>query len=202
MDEELRHIERVLEAACADEFGPEPASGQRTIRLDAPHAGPNAGHLPPVPRPPAAARPAEQRLPISAAGGSLMSGLTWTALVLGTTALVCGVILLGWSVVTGRQELWAVGMPIALGGQVALLAGLVLQLDRLWHDSRKAAAKLDNVDEQLHELKSTATLLGTTHGPSANFYAHMAGGAGPQLLLSDLKSQLDLLALKLNREEG
>jgi hypothetical protein len=29
----------------------------------------------------------------------------------------------------------------------------------------------------------------------------MAGGASPQLLLADLKSQLDLLALRLGQEE-
>ncbi len=37
-------------------------------------------------------------------------------------------------------------MPVALCGQVALLVGLVLQLDRLRHDSHHAAAKLDDVD--------------------------------------------------------
>ena len=112
-------------------------------------------------------------------------------------AFVCGIVLLGWSFAASRQELWAIGTPIALAGQIALLIGLVLQLDRLWRDGRNAAAKLDTVDEQLHELKTTTTLLGTTHGPSATFYAHLADGAGPQLLLNDLKSQLDLLAIKL-----
>jgi hypothetical protein len=112
-------------------------------------------------------------------------------------AFVCGGVLLGWSLVTGRQELWSVGLPIALVGQVALLAGLILQLDRFWHDNRAAAAKLDTLDRRLDDLKTTTTMLGTTHGPSAAFYAHWAGGAGPQLLLTDLKSQLDLLAVKL-----
>ena len=121
---------------------------------------------------------------------------------LGTTSFVCGGILLGWSMATGRQELWTIGMPAALVGQVAILVGLVLQLDRLWHDNREAAAKLDNVGEQLHELKTSATLLSTAHGPSsALFYSHLAGGAGPRLLLNDLKGQIDLLALKMAQEE-
>jgi len=127
-----------------------------------------------------------------------MAGLVWTALSLGTMAFVCGGILLGWSLYTDRNELWDIGMPIALCGQVALLIGLVLQLDRLWHDSRQAADKLDDVDEQIHQLKATTTMLGTTRGPSASaFYSHLADGAGPELLLSDLKGQLDLLAVKL-----
>ena len=82
-----------------------------------------------------------------------------------------------------------------------MLVGLILQLDRLWNDNRTAASKLDEVDEQLRELKTTTGFLSTTHGPSsAAFYAHMADGASPQILLSDLKSQLDMLATKLGRE--
>ena len=91
---------------------------------------------------------------------------------------------------------------MALAGQIALLFGLVLQLDRVWHDNRVAAAKLDEVDEQLHELRATTTLLGISQGPAASvFYSHFAGGAGPQLLLTDLKSQLDLLAMKIAQDQ-
>ena len=101
----------------------------------------------------------------------------------------------------GRQELWNIGLPVALVGQIALLVGLVLQLDRLWRDSREAAAKLDNVDEQLHDLKAATTLLGTAQGPAATtFYSHFAGGASPQLLLTDLKSQIDLLAMRIAQD--
>jgi len=128
--------------------------------------------------------------------------LTWIALALGMTAFACGGMLLGWSLVAGRDELWTLGLPIALGGQIGLLVGLVLQLDRLWHDSRHAAAKLDDVDQQLHELRTATTLLGTSHtSPASAFYSHLSYGASPQLLLSDLKSQLDLLALRIAQRE-
>ncbi len=104
--------------------------------------------------------------------------------------------------ITGRPELWTIGLPVAIGGQIALLIGLILQLERLWHDSRHAADRLKAVDEQLHDLKTTTTLLGTGHAsPGGAFYAHMADGAGPHLLLTDLKGQLDLLALKIGNEE-
>jgi hypothetical protein len=92
-------------------------------------------------------------------------------------------------------------LPVALGGQIALLIGLLVKLDRLWHDNRRAAAKLDVVDEQLHELKTTTALLGTGQGSPTAFYSHLAGGANPQLLLTDLKSQLDLLAMKISVQE-
>jgi hypothetical protein len=113
---------------------------------------------------------------------------------------VCGGILMGWSVISNRPELWSVGLPMAAGGQIALLLGLVMQLDRLWHDSRQAASKLDHVDEQLHDLKANATMMHNDHAsPSGEFYTHLASGAGPHLLLTDLKSQIDLLAMKMDQ---
>ena len=195
-DEQLRHIERVLQTAKARGRQLEAAYRREAARYDLPHAGPHARHVPPTDKP-------GRRRKANPTGRGAVAGLcTWSALLLGTTSLVCGGILLGWSMATGRQELWTIGLPVALIGQVALLIGLVLQLDRLWHDNREAAAKLDNVDEQLHELKATTTLLGTSHGPASSvFYAHLAGGAGPQRLLTDLKSQIDLLAMKMSQEE-
>lgn len=128
--------------------------------------------------------------------------LAWIALSLGTTAFVCGGMLLGWSIITGREPLWTVGLPITLGGQIALLVGLVLQLDRLREEGRHAAAKLEEVDDQLHELKTATPMLGTSHNsPSRTFYSHLADDASPQVLLTDLKGQLDLLAVKLGQRE-
>ena len=132
-------------------------------------------------------------------GDRLMGLFVGTALSLGTMAFGCGLALLGWSAYSGSRELWTYGAPIVLAGQIALVLGLVVQLDRIWRDSRRAAAKLLTVDEQIHDLKTTTSLLGTTHGPSAAFYA-LAGGAWPDLLLNDLKSQLDLLAVKLAKQ--
>ena len=61
---------------------------------------------------------------------------------------------------TGQRNLWAVGTPIILAGQIVLILGLVLELDRIWRDNRWAAARLETVDEQLHDLKTATTLLG------------------------------------------
>jgi len=130
-----------------------------------------------------------------------VSFLTWTALSLGLMAFVCGGILLGYSIFSGREDIWNVGVPIALSGQIGILIGLGLQLDRLWHDNRQTFNKLDNVDDRLKDLQNTTSLIDTNNRtPGGAFYAHMAGGAGPQMLLNDLKSQLDLLALKISRE--
>jgi len=200
LDQQLQHIQQVL---GADKLGAnKPNSGhtgaaylQKAARLDPLHSGPAAWHpMHSTKSERAAKRKSTRPRPTTA-------GLVWAALSLGTMTFVCGGILLGWSIYADRSELWDLGMPIALCGQIALLIGLILQLDRLWHDSRQAADKLDDVDEQLHELKATTTMLGTTHGPSAGaFYTHLANGAGPELLLSDLKGQLDLLAVKLMQQ--
>ena len=125
----------------------------------------------------------------------------WFSVGLGTISLVCGGILVGWSLATGRHELWNIGLPLALAGQITLLAGLLLQIDRLWHDNRTTAERLDGVGQELHELQTNTALLTTDREPASSvFYSHLANGAGPRLLLSDLKSQLDLLAAKIADE--
>ncbi len=194
MDEQLRHIERVL---TANRLRGEPAAAgeQEVSRADWPQAGAPAWHVHP------ASRPARRPLPRKPARQGFVLGLLiGTALTLGPLAVVGGGALLGWSLWTGRQDLWAFAAPTAMGGQIVVLLGLVLQLNRLGRESRQAAGKLDRLDQDIHDLRTTTTLLGTTHGPSAAaFYAHLADGASPQILLSDLKSQLDILAVQLGR---
>lgn len=195
-EEKLRQIHRALQTGKAATADASPVCRPEASRFDPTHAHTPAWHA-------AADRPADKKRKADAGNQNTLQGaITWLALSLGTTSFVCGGILLGWSLATGRQELWNIGLPAALVGQIALLIGLVLQLDRLWRDNREAVAKLDDVDEQLHDLKTTTTLLGTSQAPAAStFYSHFAGGAGPQLLLTDLKSQLDLLAMKIAQSE-
>lgn len=125
------------------------------------------------------------------------SVIAWMVCWLGLAACACGVGLLVWSWIDGRPELWSLGMPIALGGQFGLLCGLVMQLDRIWYDNSQTVEKLGRVDQRLHELKQT-TLLHAPTNPTGAFYSHLAQGASPQLLLADLKGQLDLLAVRLS----
>lgn len=196
LEEQLRHIQRVLAIDSSHDMASGASDRRERIRPDSPHAGMPQWHLP-------AARESRSRR-AGRAGQTVpwLPALIWLALSLGLMAFVCGGVLLGWSIVTGRQDLWTVGMPIALAGQVALLVGFILQLDRLWRDNRDNAAKLDHVDKRLHHLKTT-TRLPSSRGSSAagGFYSHTAGATDPQLLLADLKSQLDLLATRLNEGE-
>ncbi len=128
-----------------------------------------------------------------------MRAVTWSTLLLGVTTLACGGFLMVWSMISDRPALWLTGTPIAIAGTISLFIALVVQIDRLMHDNRNTAAKLDIVDNRLGKLTAAATHLGNhTHSPSDAFYSHLAGGANPQLLLSDLKSQLDLLTEKID----
>jgi hypothetical protein len=122
---------------------------------------------------------------------------------IGLMGFCCGGVLLGWSFLAGRADLWNLGIPIAVGGQIALLIGLVLQLERIWQNNRYAVEKLDEVDERLADMHHSQALLQVNHGSAAQaFYAHMADGANPSMLLADLKGQLDLLAVKLSERRG
>ncbi len=186
LDEQLRHVERLL----AGRTKPAP---QRQLRVDAAHTS----------NPPRAPARSPRKPKPAAAPQGTGSSFLWPLLAIGMMAFVCGGVLVGWSLVSGRAELWDFGLPTALLGQLALLTGLILQLERMGSDSRDTASKLEHVDDQLNDLKSAATLLGTSQSTAgSSFYAHLAGGAGPQLLLADLKSQLDLLAVKIGRDDA
>lgn len=200
IDEELRHIRSVLGRGSVPKKDFDEPAAQPKYRLD-------AGHDTPAPHGKRARRSTLRtsrrtgRLTSSdrerASGDHSLAALAWTTMLLGTTGFVSGLALMGWSISAERPDLWSFGTPIILAGQIVLIFGLVLQLDRIWRDRRRHAAKLETVDEQLHAPQATTTLLDAGQGPSGAFYSHWVGGAGPEVLLSDLKSQLDLLAEKL-----
>ncbi|MGA2257807.1 MAG: hypothetical protein ABSG53_24355 [Thermoguttaceae bacterium] len=198
IDEQLRHVRRVLGPVAIPRGESDKPVTEPTFRLD-------AGHDAPAPHMKQARGPRKKKEQVAAPskrapGDRTLAALAWMTLSLGTAGFACGLALMVWSMNTGRQDLWTIGTPIVFAGQIALVMGLILQLDRVWRDSRWAATKMEAVDEQLQDLKTATTLLSTTHGPSSAFYTHWAGGAGPEILLSDLKSQLDLLAVKLSKQ--
>ena len=79
-----------------------------------------------------------------------------------------------------------------------LLVGMMLQVERIWRNSRQASERLRQVDSQLDDLQQTTAALENTHDATSQaFYTHMAEDANPHLLLADLKGQLDMLAVKI-----
>jgi hypothetical protein len=125
----------------------------------------------------------------------------WMTVSVGLTVFACGAVILGWSLAAKRDDLWPIGMPLALIGQAGLILGLVWQLNGLWSSSRHTAEALNELDGELKNVRQATTLLSTSHSSGAqSFYLHLAEGASPQLLLADLKGQMDLLAQQMARQ--
>lgn len=125
--------------------------------------------------------------------------LAWLTVTLGTLTLAAGVSLVGWSLSATELHYWNLGLGLALGGQGTLILGLVLVVSRLWRHSRFAACKLQDVQTHLSQLQQTAEILTTmrSNGGAPAFYAELARGASPHVLLTNLKGQLDQLATRV-----
>ncbi|MGA2621440.1 MAG: hypothetical protein ABSF26_27775 [Thermoguttaceae bacterium] len=182
LDEELKHLGRLLGRTMDHDAAEQAASGPQRMRVDA------AGRVPPpwhrrkgrlkrqARSTPGILRAAGRRRgsvplgvsgPQPARGSRLLAAITWIALSLGTMAFACGGALLAWSIIADRPELRPLATPVALAGQIAAVIGLILQLDRLWRDNRNAAGRLEAVDQQLHELKTSAALGKRLDSPAA-----------------------------------
>lgn len=124
--------------------------------------------------------------------------LVWLVLSLSFMAFAGGGVLLGWSVLFERGDLWSWGLVSALGGQAGLLLGLVLFLERLWREGRRATSQISEVDQRLGHLQQSALAQPTSPSGASPFsYAHRAHAPSPQLLVTDLRHQLDALARQL-----
>lgn len=124
--------------------------------------------------------------------------VAWLVVAGGFCILSAGVSIIGWSLYLQQMQYWNLGIGLSLGGQGALILGLVLVVSRLWRNSRYAVNRLHEVHTRLTQLQHTAdALTATRNGGAPAFYAELARGASPQMLLSNLKGQLDQLAAKL-----
>ncbi|MCH2124383.1 MAG: hypothetical protein MK165_06300 [Pirellulaceae bacterium] len=126
----------------------------------------------------------------------------WSVLSVGAMVFTCGGVLLGLSLFHQRPELWDLGIPFVIGGQAALLLGFIMQLEGIWRSHQDTSKTLDELDNKLDELQQTTIQLSTQQSDSSkSFYAHMAEGASPELLLADVKGQLDMLAIRLGNQK-
>lgn len=135
--------------------------------------------------------------PISVSRRSESSQLfAWLVVVCGLLTLTAGISTIAWSLVTEQMMYWNLALGLTLGGQGALILGLVLVVTRLWRNSRFASGKLLEVHTRLAQLQTTADTLATMRsgGSAPAFYADLVRGASPQVMLANLKGQLDQLA--------
>jgi hypothetical protein len=139
-------------------------------------------------------RPLPSRRP---EGGQFMA---WVTAFCGAGVLGAGLGTVSWSLSSGRTDAWNLALGLTLMGQGLLIFGLVLIAARLWRNSRYASTKLIEVHTQLGRLQHTADALTTMRSGAPAFYADLVRGASPQMLLSNLKGQLDQLATRLGGE--
>jgi hypothetical protein len=133
---------------------------------------------------------------------NLLASLSWFALSIGTTTFACGAALVGFSLYYDRADLWDSGLPIALIGQIALLLGVALRIERLGRANDQAAGELLRVERQLDEYHRHSRPHPTMPAGAHRFYDQLADGASPHILLADLKSQLDALSTHLTHPAG
>ena len=185
LEADLRGVERLVSSLKSSSN-----LAKQPLAIDAPHDSSPGWHTARHSSPAIADRPAAAESPKNLAA--------WTILSISLAVFACGAVLLTWSLIAKRSDLWPIGMPLALIGQAGLILGLILQLDGLWQTSRHTAAALSELDDELKNVRQATTLLSTTRSSGAQtFYAHLAEGASPQMLLADLKGQLDVVAQEM-----
>lgn len=187
LDEDLRSAELMVKL-----FADQPDDRLSVpIGALAPAAAPSAS--PPGPRPPSPRR-------YGRVARERFGFLLWSLVSFGLMAFVFGGVLLGWGYITDRDDLWRLGLPVALAGQAAMVLGVVLQMEGLWQRTRATRHTLGELDHQLYELRQTTNILTTTRtdGPQP-ISSHLSQAANPNVLLADLKGQLDALAYRLDQ---
>jgi hypothetical protein len=126
--------------------------------------------------------------------------LAWCTALCGAAVLGSGLGTVSWSLSAGRTDFWNLALGLTLMGQGLLIFGLTLIAARLWRNSRYASHKLIDVHAQLGQLQHTADALTAMRSGAPAFYAELVRGASPQMLLANLKGQLDQLATRLSNE--
>lgn len=123
----------------------------------------------------------------------------WLCVLAGAVALVGGIGVVASSLATQDMQYWNLGLGLTLGGQGTLILGLVIVASRFWRHSRYAAGKLQDMHTRLVQVQQSAELLTTMRagGGAPAFYAELARGSNPHVLLSNLKGQLDQLATRI-----
>jgi hypothetical protein len=179
IEEQLRHVDRILSGA---RFATEV---QRPAHADLAH-GPRASLAMQAKLAAAAetaARPRRTRFRLR---------IAWTIVAAGAAALAVGLALLAAGAIVGRSGWMSFGLPMTLLGQVALLLGMMMQLDLVWRGKRETASKLYRFQKRLLDLEALAAEL----APESN--EEPAPPEDEQELMTELKTRLDLLSHRLN----
>jgi hypothetical protein len=126
LDEQLRHVERIL---AGPRFNLESSSVCGKLRIDKSGQSPSA---------------------LSRFRGrkAVASLLSWA----GLAVFTCGAALSGWSIVGGLDDLWPIGMPLAFGGLLCVLVGVIWQVEITWLSQFDLVSDLNQIDRRLGDL--------------------------------------------------
>ncbi len=153
-------------------------------------ASTNAQRTPNEYRPPAVREPSK---PNQIAG--------WVTSTLGALVLGAGLGLLGWSLFGERPDLWDPAVAATLSGQGLMIVGLIQLLANLWTGSRDATNRLIALQYEMRRLqRTTDAVAGMRSAAPTNFYADLARGSSPQVMLANLKGQVEELTTRLAAE--
>ncbi len=123
----------------------------------------------------------------------------WVMLAFGLGVFACGAALMGLSLAKGSPQLWQLGLPMVLGGQLAVLFVVTWQLDVVWLSNRATFVALHCVDEQLRQLQVRSNRHVAEPQDAKTFSRHLAEDASPHLLLNNLREQIDQLSAQLTK---
>lgn len=188
----MSQIGQQLRSTQARSVAQRPA--ERIFRVDAPQPAPAPPPRPPAPQPLRSHRP-----PAPRQTGRTSQFAAWVAALVGALGLGAGLGLLGWSLLSERPDLWNPGLATTLGGQGLMIVGLVQLLANLWTGSRDATNRLITLQYEMRRLQRTAdSLAGMRSATPSAFYADLARGSSPQVLLASLRGQVDELTSRLS----
>lgn len=116
----------------------------------------------------------------------------WTMVSMGAATFCCGAALVAWSFTDNQAQLWHVGVPLTLLGQLIFLIGLCLQLDILRTEGQRTGSRIEDLQSSLHQDDEVGLVVSQ---PSAT----LARQVHPETALQELKTRLDLVGARLDR---
>ena len=142
--------------------------------------------------------PAAQVVPAATAAAPMRTPkstgwLQWAVLMLGIGMFTCGAILIAWSFRAERHDLWNIGAPLALAGQIAFLVGLIMHLELLWRHSAWTSSQVEHLHGSRADLASASS---ATHALAAR---SETVASEPGRLFNELKGSLDRIATQISR---
>ncbi len=145
-----------------------------------------------------AVRRRSTRAAVNHSSPTFTSRLIGLLLVAGVAGFAGGAGLLVWAAAFQLPGPWQWGMTATIAAEGALILGLTWMAGRLWRNSRQLNRQLEGVEGQLHDIeRMTGSLASSRMSCSQHYYDHFNQGASSQMLLANLRGQVDQLAGRL-----